>query len=117
MPDSLNPVPVTVIDAGAVKNLEGGVIQTPPGGPNIILNIVSPLVAILVRFAHSYVTMLGGLLAAGMTTDVLPVTEFVDLFWLSAKLSFAGAAVSSIKDIVTILGKLEGKYPLISGGV
>ena len=110
-------VPVTVIDNGAAKQLEAGVVVTDGEQPNIVVKIVSPLMAIAVRFAHTLGTLMIGIISAGMVSDVLPVDQFSDLFWMSLKLSVSGAAVGAIKDVITILGKLEGKYPLLTGGV
>jgi hypothetical protein len=110
-------VPVTVVDTGLVKNLEPGLVKTPAGEPNLMLNIVSPIVAIIVRFIHTYLTTVVGLITAGMVTDVLPAREFADLVKVCAQLSLAGAVIGALKDTITILGKLEGKYPLVTGGV
>jgi hypothetical protein len=117
MPEGLKPVPVTVIDVGPVKQLEPGMVSTTGAQPNLLVNVISPIVAIVVRFVHTYLTTLVGLVTAGMATDVLPAQEFGDLLKVCAQLSLAGAVIGAIKDAITILGKLEGKWPLISGGV
>lgn len=116
MPDS--PVPITVIGGTSTGHqLTSGVVKTEGLQPNLLVNVVNPLVAILVRFGHTLGTLMVGIITAGMVSDVLPVEEFTDLFWVALKLSFSGAAVGAIKDVITILGKLEGKFPLLSGGV
>lgn len=61
--------------------------------------------------------MLVGLLSAGMTTNLIPSSDFIHLVFKCATLSLAGAALGLLKDIVTIFGKLEQKYPLGTGSV
>jgi hypothetical protein len=116
MPDENKPVVVTMVDTGG--SVEKGVEATTPAGQsNIIVNVVHPFVAIAVRFLHNYLLMLVTTISAGVTTDLLPAGEFIDLFWIAAKLSFAGAALGALKDTVTILARLESRWPLVTGGV
>lgn len=118
----VQPVQVAVIGGtgtGDGGTLQSGTVTTPGAQPNIVVTIISPLMAILVRFVNNYLTTLVGLVGAGMTplgNDILP-REFGALVGICAQLSFAGAAFGSLKDIVTIFGRLEGKYPLLTGGV
>jgi hypothetical protein len=46
-----------------------------------------------------------------------PAPDFAHLVLKCMSLAVAGAVVLSLKDLVTIFGKLEGKYPLLSGSV
>lgn len=110
------PVSVTVIGTGDGL-VKGAKAVTPPDQPNIVLNVVQPLVAVAVRFGHNYVTALVALVTAGMTSNAIPYTDFTHLVVKCAGLAFGGAAVMVLKDIVTIFGRLEEKYPLASGSV
>lgn len=119
----LDHVKVTVIGAGPVTGgpqpLQTGTIAVTPAPhqPNLVTIVVSPLVAIVIRFANTYLTVLVGLVAAGMTSDVIPYTDFFNLISKCAGLSIAGAGLGLLKDLVTIFGKLEGKFPLLTGSV
>lgn len=119
----LRPVAVTVIGTGPVAAgpapLQTGVVATTPAQhqPNLLVTVVSPLMAIAVRFVNNYLTILVGLIAAGMTSDVIPSADFASLVLKCAGLSVAGAGLGLLKDLVTIFGKLEGKYPLLTGNV
>src|SRR6266853_3408695 len=114
-PAVIPPITLTVI--GDKKDLppSGTIIPTPDAQPNIITNVVTPLTAIFIRFLNTYLIMLVGLLGAGVTTNALPASDFVHLVLKCATLSFSGAAFGFLKDLVTIFGKLEQKYPLSTG--
>lgn len=113
-------VVTTVIGTGDGSRLANGTIAETPGSntPNLVVKVIPPLVAILVRFANAYVTTLVGLITAGIVgKDVIPAADFGALFVLCAKLSLAGPCVDALKNLVTVLGRLEGKYPLLTGSV
>lgn len=69
--------------------------------------------ALLVRFINAFLTMLVALTSAGMTTNIIPAKDFMDLVLKCATLSVAGAGLGLMKDLVTIFGKLEQKIPLL----
>ena len=120
MTDPLDPQPpvaVTLIGTAADAPLSGTVAVTPGTQPNLLVTLISPAVAILVRFLHAYLTTLVGLVAAGMTTDAIPAASFTALVWKCATLSLAGAGLGLLRDCVTIFGRLESKYPLATGNV
>lgn len=112
-PMPLEPVQALVIgstgDGGTVQKT----IQTPDGQPNIIIQVVSPMLAILVRFVNSFLVMLVSLVSAGMTTNIIPAKDFWDLVVKCATLSVAGAGLGFLKDLVTVFGNLEKKFPLL----
>ena len=113
------PVSVTVVGTGDGL-VQGAKATTPHDQPNIVVNVVQPIVAIAVRFAYLFGTTLVGLLVAGMTPaggKLLYTGDFVQLLVTCANLSLPVAGLGFCKDLVTVLGKLEGKYPLLSGGV
>lgn len=102
---------------GGAPIQSGQVLKTPDSQPNVIVRVITPIVAILVRFANAYVTALLGLVTVGLTTDALPAADFYHLVLRCAGLSLAGPCVALGKDLVTILGNLEKKYPLLTGSV
>ena len=94
------------------------------GGPApvgaIVVKVIPPAVALLVRFANTFLTTWLGLVGAAMTpagATVLKATDFAHLAATCASLSVAAAAVDLAKNLVTVFGKLEGKYPLLTGSV
>lgn len=115
----LEPVKVTVIGTQQDDIPANGTLATTPKStqPNLIVIAVQPIVAILVRFANSYLTMLVGLVTAGMATNIIPAGDFADLVLSCAKLSLAGAGLGFLKDLVTVFGRLENKFPLLTGSV
>lgn len=113
----LPPVSVTVVGTGDGL-VKGARAVTPPDQPNIVVNVVRPIVAIGVRFLHNYLTAVVTLVTAGtLDKNVLPAADFAHLVMLSAGLAFGGAALMVLKDLVTIFANLESKFPLASGTV
>lgn len=107
----IQPVQAVIIGTGdgTVKQ----VIETPAGQPDLIVTYIGPVLAILVRFVNTFLTILVGLVSAGMTTNIIPAHDFVELVWKCAQLSVAGAGFGLLKDLVTVFGKLEQKFPLL----
>lgn len=116
--DTNSPISVAAIGTGTG---DGGVTKTElvTSGkePNVILTVVRPLFAILIRFINSYLTMLVGLVGAGMVSNIIPASDFIHLVTKCGILSLAGAGFSFLKDLVTIFGNLEKKYPLLTGSI
>jgi hypothetical protein len=113
-------VVVTVIGGtgnGGAPLTTGTKATTPDHQPNLVVRVINPLVALAVRFAYAYLTMLVGLVAAGQTSDIIPAKDFVDLVLACAKLSVAGAGFGLLKDCLTLFSQLEKKYPLATGSV
>jgi hypothetical protein len=120
----VEPVHTTVIGVGNASQefLPSGTIATTPGAaqPNLIINVITPLVAILVRFGNLFGTTLVGLLVAAMTPaggKLLYTHDFWSMLLTCANLSLPVAALGFIKDLVTIFGRLENKFPLLTGKV
>lgn len=113
------PVTVTVIgEAAAGAPLTTGTqATTPDHQPNLVVQVINPVIALLVRFANVYIGMVVGLLGTAMTSNAIPAPDFYHLVLKCAGLALGGAIVLSLKDIVTIFGRLEQKYPLASGSV
>lgn len=122
-PSRLEPVAVTVIGTGSAVGgpapLATGVEAVTPAQsqPNLLVLVVSPIAAILIRFANTYLTVLVGLVGAGLTSDAIPYSDFFDLVLRCAGLSVAGAGLGLLKDCATVFGRLETKYPLLTGSV
>lgn len=123
-PDTIEPVHTTVIGVGAAARefLPQGTVAVTPGAsqPNVVLNVVTPLVAIAVRFAYTFGGQVVGLLTAAMTpagSKLLYTGDFVELLGTCASLSLPWALLALIKDLVTVFKGLENKYPLLTGSV
>jgi hypothetical protein len=121
---AVEPVHATVIGVGSSSErfLPSGTVAQTPGNaqPDVVMNVVSPIVAIVVRFINTFLTTLVGLVMAGMTPagqHVIKANDFLQLVAACATLSVAGAGVGLLKDLVTIFGRLETKYPLGTGSV
>lgn len=118
-PQAIPPVVVTVVgepqDGSPLTT--GTVGSTPDHQPNLVVQVVTPLVAILIRFTNLYLVTLLGLLAGGVTTGAIPASDFAHLVVKCAALSLAGPTLGLLKDAITILGGLEKKFPLLTGSV
>jgi len=117
-------VPVAIIGTQATQPgaapIETGTRGiTPDHQPNLIVQVVTPIVALVVRFVNMYLTTFLGLLTlAGVTGDkVLPVTDLESAVRIAAWGALVTAAFGLVKNLVTIFGKLEGKFPLLTGSI
>lgn len=116
----IEPVAVTIIGTGdGSVPITSGTVATTPGKQqaNLAITVVSPLMALSVRFVHTYLGSVITLLTAGMTSSAIPAADFWHLVLRCASLAFAGAAILSMKDILTVLSGLEKKWPLMTGNV
>lgn len=120
LPTPIPPVTVTMVgtgSGGAAPIPSGTVLSTPDHQPNLIIKVVTPVKAITIRFINSYLTMLVSLVGAGMTTNIIPASDFLHLVYKCMALSLASAGLGLLKDLVTIFGKLEQTNPLLTGSV
>ena len=118
--EPIQPVPVTIIGTLADSGLTTGTIATTPGShqPNLVAQVVTPIVAILVRFGNTFcVSLAGSLMAGGLTVKVMPHTDFIGLVEPSVFLAACIAGVGLIKDSATVFSGLEKRFPLSSGSV
>jgi hypothetical protein len=115
----VEPIHVAIVGTGDGGLPATGTVATTPGthNPNLVVNIVSPLVALVVRFINVYIGNLVGLVTAGMTSNAIPAADFQHLVEKCAGLAVAGAVILTLKDIVTIFAGLEKKFPLGTGSV
>jgi hypothetical protein len=120
----IEPLQVPIISTGTVSQgpapmVTGTTAVTPSvHQPNITFVVIAPALAIFIRFANTYFTTLVGLVGAGLVEPtVIPAHDFMHLVWRCAGLAVAGAGFGLLKDLVTVFGRLEGKYPLATGSV
>lgn len=110
---------IAVIGTGTGDGeLTSGTIVTPSGQPNIGYQVVQPIVAILVRFAHLYlVTFSGVITASQVATKLLPFHDFWVVVTFAGQVSLAAACAGAVKDLIVIFAKLGQKFPLLMGEV
>jgi hypothetical protein len=119
------PIKVAVVagtgDGGLPHDMHDQVLATPGSAvPNVVVKVVPVALALFVRFGNAYFTTLVGIVTAGLTTygsEIMPSSDFADLVWKSSLLAVSGPSVAFLKDLVTIFGKLEQKFPLMTGNV
>lgn len=131
-PTSMVPrIPITLIGPGTAQEgerrgsnpMEAGqtiLAVTPDHHPNLVVTFITPALAILVRFVNVFLVQFVGLLVAAMTPEGgsrLYASDFVHTVIVCASLALPGAGLGLAKDLVTIFGRLEGKYPLLTGSV
>lgn len=115
-------VRVPIVVTGETDNPipSGTVAVTPDHLPNVVVTVIGPVQAITVRFVNTFLTVLIGLVTASMTPiggKLLYTHDFMHMLWLCASLALPGAVVGLIKDLITVFGRLERKYPLATGSV
>jgi hypothetical protein len=118
------PVQTTVVGIGTASPqfLPTGTVATTPGAaqPNIIINVVGPLIALTSRFLNLFgVTFLGLITAAYSPAGgkLLYTGDFFHMVVTCANLSLPVATLGLVKNLVTIFAQLEQKYPLLTGKV
>lgn len=117
MTDKTMDIPVVQVttvgtgDGGLQRNTSA---QTPSGMPNVFVTVVGPAKAIAVRFVHTFFLTFSGMIGANAVgVSVLLVPDLQH----AAYASLTVAAVGLIKDLVTVFGNLEGKFPLLTGNI
>lgn len=116
---AVEPVVVSVIGTGDGSKLPSGTVATTPGAhePNIVVRVVTPILALAIRFVNVYIGSLVGILGAAMTSNIIPAHDFYHLLLKCAGLAVAGSVILLLKDIVTVFGGLEKRFPIASGSV
>jgi len=119
------PVTISIIGTGTSEG--GGVAPTPSGQvattpgtqPDLIINVITPMMAILVRFVTLFLnTFVGALTAAGVGgPELLGATDFHGVALSGAWLSLSVAGVGLLKNLATVFMRLEGKYPIATGSI
>ncbi len=119
----IKPLTVTIVGGGTGDGSplqSGTVLQTPDHQPNVIVKIITPLLAILIREANVFLYAMSGFIAGGSTpagNKLLGAPDFVHLCWIAAGFAVAPTGIAAIKDGITLLSGLEKKYPLLTGSV
>ncbi len=123
-PEKTETIPIPPLSVAIVGGTGAGapipsgtVVATPDHQPNIVVQVVTPIAAIVVRFINAFLTALLGIIMGAMATNVIQANDFVHLVYKCAGLSVAGAGIGLIKDLITVFGRLEGKYPLATGSI
>ncbi len=117
--------PVTISIVGTESAQGGGVAPIPSGTvamtpdhqPNLLINVVTPMVAVLVRAASLFLTTFVGLLTAagiGVGTGGATLASTVTS---CAYASLIVAGMGTLKNLITIFGRLEGKFPIATGSI
>lgn len=112
-------VKVTMIGTGDGSKVEPGTVVTSGLSANMQVGLIRPVVALAVRFVHLYLTTFVGLLtAAGVGAETFAVdATFQQVVAASALSSLIVSGVGTLKDLVTVFGNLEHKYPLATGSI
>lgn len=95
---------------------DGQVIQTPFGHPDILVKVITPLAAILIRAAKAYLQTLVGLLGAGalgMASNTLPPGDFFHTLKICAGLSVAAGVMSILTNLLLFLTNLGDSFPTL----
>lgn len=104
---------------GAGKIVE---LETQEGQANIRLKVIRPLIALIVGFAHQFVTtFLACLTAAGFGVGIGAVSNvqapLPQVIKAAAWIALISAGYDFIKNAASLLGELRNKYPLLTGSL
>lgn len=122
----LQPTVATVIGSLGDNVPTTGTVAISPGAhqPNVIMNIVTPTMAITVRFLRMFLTSVMGFLTLSMVptggSQVMTAIHALDFYHLvltAVGVSLAPAVLDLGRNLVTVLGRLEQKYPLATGSI
>lgn len=106
----------TAVVVSASADKMGQVLTTPYGQPDVVIKVITPIVAILVRAAKAYMQTLVGLLAAGglgLATDTLPAGDFLHTLKVCAGLSVASGVMSLLTNVSVLLTALGDRFPIL----
>lgn len=110
------PAPKTAVVISDTATNTGQMLQTPGNQPDIIVTVVTPVAAILIRAAKAYLQTLVGLMtAAGFGVMVLTPTpgDFFASLRLCAGLSIAAGVMSLLTNTLLLLTTLGDKFPTL----
>lgn len=94
----------------------GQTLETPFGRPDVLVKVVTPIAAILVRAAKTYMQTLLGLLSAaglGMASSTLPPGDFLHTLKICAGLSIGSGVMSLLTNITLLLTALGDRFPTL----
>ena len=116
------PVAISIIgtgDGGVHPTPDKTIAVTPDHQPNLLVQVVTPIVAITVRAINLFlVAFSAALTVAGIGGDkILPVADMEHAITLGLWMGLSAAGVGTVKNLITVFGRLEGKYPLGTGSI
>lgn len=79
----------------------------------VIPVFLQPVQIILIRAARTYLQSLLGMLTAMVGTQIIPYTDFTDLFVKAASLAVAPMAFSLLQNTLELLAKLDKNSPTL----
>ncbi len=117
----VTPETVSVIGIADTSTLKSGTVAVTedPHQPNMIINVISPLVALIVRFGYDWSTAFVGIAGAGGLggDKLIHHTDLLSLLQTAAIVSTCVAGLAAMKNAATIFSGLEKRFPLASGSV
>lgn len=119
MNEEKDPVTISIVgtgtgDGGGVAPTPNGTIAETPGTqPNLLVNVVPPVIAIAIRFVNQFLTAFAGFIGVDVVAPNLFSLDVREM----ALLALSAATIGLIKNLITIFGRLEGKYPLVTGSI
>lgn len=115
------PVVIATIGTTSQGTGSGDVhLETQPGIPNVTVKVITPLIAILVRFGHTFLdTFIAtlGVAETGVLSSLIQAPDFPAKVKAAAIIAFGAAALGLAKNVLTIFKGWEGKYPLATGSI
>jgi len=121
----MDDVKVVAVGGSGTGMIAGQQIEgvTPSGSPNVAVQVIGPIVAILVRNIHLFlIAFAAAATTAGLShvegaPVVIPWTDASDLLWKCSYTAGVGTAWGILKDVTTLFGRLEQKFPFLTGNV
>ncbi len=125
------PVSVAIVgtgDDGMTPGQDRVLAHTPGDQPNLFVKVITPAMAIFIRAVNLFLVTFSAILSAeglaatgldptGALKSVISVADFKQAVFIAAWLGFVSAFVGTVKNLITVFGQLEGKYPLASGSI
>jgi hypothetical protein len=117
------PVSVAVIggtgDGGMTPTDKRVLAHTADDQPNLYVRVVTPIMAIAIRGLNLFlITFSAALGLAGIDpSNSVNVTDFKQALVFAGWMGLVSAFVGTVKNLITVFGQLEGKYPLGSGSI
>lgn len=110
----LEPIKVTVVGTPRDENApRTQLVETPEGQRDVLIKYVSPMIAILVDFGVTFLTVLvAAVSAASTTTTILPYSDLRDLAYKTGALAMSGALAGLGKNLLALLIRLKKQFPL-----
>lgn len=118
-PDTQNQ-PIVVAAVGNTGTGTGSgdvVLETPDGHPNVTLKVITPFIAIVVRFVHLFLKTFAGSFTAEKAMEYFSSASVHHDINYALLAALATAGFGLVTDLITIFKGLEGKYPLATGSI